>query len=106
MVFVRRPLPLGPAPLLVLSLAVVGALLLVIAEFTSVLQVQTLTGRHVASVQGGPRHLYALALIGVISVPMAWAAVQGSRPALLALGALGIVAALIAILGDLPDVGR
>ena len=97
---------LSPVQLLVLVIAILGAVMLVVAEFTTVLRVQTLAGHHIASVQAGPRHLYALALIGILAIPMAWLAVRGSRPALLALGALGFVAAMIAIVGDLPDVGR
>jgi hypothetical protein len=82
-----------------------GALLLVVAEFTTLFTVHTSTSTHaIRSVGTGGHHTYALIPIGLLVAFLAygvWSA--GSRPALLAIGFLGVIALLIALLGDLPD---
>lgn len=95
----------GIVPTAVLVLGGLGALLLVVAEFTNlyVVRAQT-TGDVVKSVTAGSHNTYALVLIGLLAGAMAYGVWQWhSRPALLALGLLGLVALLIALLGDLPD---
>ncbi len=88
-----------------LAVGLLGALLLLIGEFTTLFQVHVAaTGARVRSVASGPHHSYAMALIAVLAAAMAVAVWRAaSRPALLALGVLGITALLIALLGDLPD---
>jgi len=94
----------GPAGL-ILGGALLGSLLLLVAEFTTLYQVHVAsTSTPIKSVTGGSNHSYALVPIALAAALMAFAAVRrGSRPALLAIGLLGIVALLIALLGDLPD---
>jgi hypothetical protein len=85
--------------------ALLGALLLVVSEFTTLFEIHTAAGTGaISSVETGSHHTYALIPIAVLVAVLAygvWAA--GSRPALLAIGILGVIALLIALLGDLPD---
>ena len=84
--------------------AVAGAVLLIVAEFTAIYEIKAVTAV-VDSVTGYDRHGIALALLGVAALPMILGAVRrGSRPATLALAALGAIALLIAVLTDLPDI--
>jgi hypothetical protein len=88
----------------VLGSALLGALLLLVAEFTTLFTVQTAAGGTIKSVGTGSHDSYALIPIAVVAVGLAWVAVNtGSRLALVALGGLGLVALLIALVGDLPD---
>jgi uncharacterized membrane protein len=82
-----------------------GALLLVVAEFTTLFTVHVETrSAPIKTVATGSHHSYALLLIGVVVAVLAIAVWRDtSRPALLAIGMLGVVALLIALLGDLPD---
>jgi hypothetical protein len=90
---------------LVLAGGLSGALLLFVAEFTTLYQVHTASSSGpVKSVATGSHHAYAMALIAVVAAAFAvgvWRV--GGRPALLAIGVLGAIALLIALLGDLPD---
>jgi hypothetical protein len=85
--------------------ALLGALLLLVAEFTTLFSVRAATSSApVKSVGTGSHHAYALVPIALLTAALAygvWAA--GSRPALLAVGLLGLIALLIALFGDLPD---
>ena len=89
----------------VVGLAVAGAVLLVAAEFT------TLYGVHIASrsapiqtVSGGSNNSYAMIPIAALAVFLALAGIGGGgRWALIALGAVGVVALLISLVGDLPS---
>jgi hypothetical protein len=82
-----------------------GAALLVIAEFTNLFTVHTaLSSGPVASMKTGSHNSYALIPIAVLALLLTvsgWRA--RSRPALAALAALGLIALLIALVGDLPD---
>ena len=82
-----------------------GALLLLVAEFTPLYSQTSATSRiSLHTVHAGSHHAYALIPIGVLAAFLAVGAARtASRPALLALGALGILTMLIALLGDLPD---
>ena len=82
-----------------------GALLLLVAEFTTLYNVKTSTGGVlVKSVSTGSNHSYAMVPIALLAALLAFAVWrQGSRPALLAIGLLGLLALLISLLGDLPD---
>jgi hypothetical protein len=84
---------------------VLGALLLLGAEFTTLFQLHVAaTKAPVRSVSTGSHHSYAMALIAVVAAGLAVAVWRAaSRPALLALGVLGVTALLIALLADLPD---
>jgi hypothetical protein len=97
----------GGAPLrfAVWGAGLIGALLLVIAEFTTLFEVHVVTSpRAVASVNTGSHHSYALIPIAVLALVLTVAGWRArSRPALAALGLLGLIALLIALVGDLPD---
>ncbi len=106
----RRPLPLPALPPLSLLVpasvaffALTGALLLVVAEFTPLLQVQVIT-EVVKTVKTGPHHSYAQLLVALAAAGMALLHLRtGRRAPLLALAALGAIALLIGIVNDLPD---
>lgn len=97
----------GPSrsPLGLLAGGVAGALLLLVAEFTPLYNEDSSTSRiPLHTVHTGSHHAYALIPVGLLALVLAvGAARSASRPTLLALGALGILTALIAVLGDLPD---
>ncbi len=82
-----------------------GAGLLAVAEFTSLLSVHTsLRTGMVTTIQTGSHHSYALIPIAVLAALLSVAAWRAPHPlVLLAVGLLGLVALLIALLGDLPD---
>ena len=87
-------------------LAGLGALLLLLAEFSTLYEVRAIT----AVVPGGSKtaganHLYALIPIALLALLMAWGAVLGgSRPAALAVAVLGLAALLVVLVQDLPVV--
>ena len=98
----------------VLVVALVAGLLMIAAEFLLVFSVtvggtscQATASPDVAefcSTTGGERHSYALILLGLFTLLMAWGAAIGrSRPAGAALVIIGAVVIGIALLGDLPD---
>jgi hypothetical protein len=98
----------------ILAGALLGALLLLVAEFTTLFEIRTapsasamrivLGPEALRSVATGSHHSYALVPIALLVVVLAYAiASAGSRPALLAIGVMGVIALLIALLGDLPD---
>jgi hypothetical protein len=90
---------------LIIAGALLGALLMLVAEFTSLYQVHVASSSTpVRSVSGGSNHSYALLPIALLAAGLGVAVFRtGSRPALLAVGVIGIVALLIGLLGDLPD---
>src|SRR3954463_1917434 len=84
---------------------VLGAALLIVAEFLPLYEIRTITavpaGGHKTT---GPHHSYALLVVGIVLLPMAWGAVVGgSRPAAFAALALALIAAFVALVIDLPD---
>jgi hypothetical protein len=89
----------------VLASALLGALLLVVAQFTTLYEV------HIASAPGpiksvgtGSNHAYSLVPIALLAALLAYVAFrQRSRPALVALGLLGVVALVLTLAVDLPD---
>jgi hypothetical protein len=85
--------------------SLLGALLLVVAEFTTLYTQQIATASSPpVSVNTGPHNSYALIPIAVLALLLGLSVLRvGSRPALLAIGIAGLVALLIALLGDLPD---
>jgi hypothetical protein len=102
----RRTRPsLGAAG--VLAVAAFGALLLVIAEFTTLFVVRSATASAsgtVASQSTGSHNSYALIPVALLALLLA---VSGRRAAArapwAAIAALGLLALLIALIGDLPD---
>jgi hypothetical protein len=89
----------------VLGSGLLGALMLVVAEFTTLYTVHAATSSEaIQTVSTGSHNAYALIPIALVAAALAYgAAIRGSRPALLALGALGVATLLIALIGDLPD---
>jgi hypothetical protein len=84
------------------GVAVVGAGLLVAAEFSPVYEV--VLGLVVRRrVEGGDNHSYALLLVAALALLMVLGALRGSRPAALALVALGAAALFVTLSLDLPD---
>lgn len=104
----RRPASAGDrVPALIRGAILIGgllgALLLLVAEFTTLFTVSTSAGP-VSSVSTGSHHTYALVPIAALVVVLSFAVYAAvSRPALLAIGLLAVIALLIALLGDLPD---
>ena len=110
---------LQAAPLLVLALGLAGALLLVITEFTAVATVDVAGGSceviqdtdpelaDRCELSGFERNGGAFILLALLAAPMAWGAGPGrSRPAALALVAIGALVLLWALLVDLPVTGE
>jgi len=89
----------------VLATGLLGAALLIVSEFTDLYKIHVATQRAaISSVTGGSHNTYAFVPIALLAVLLAYgAARERSRVALLALGALGVISLLIALLGDLPD---
>src|SRR5258708_10906472 len=88
-----------------LALAALGALLLIVSDFQTLYQVKVLTVVE-KTVVGHDQHSFAMLLIGLAALAMSvGVAVAGrARPAMAAIALLGVVALLIALIGDLPDV--
>lgn len=106
---------LGAPRLAILGLGAVGGLLLIVSDFLTLYHVDVVTARcsdlaspslrDACSTTGGGHHGYALAVIGVIALLMAWgAAVGASRPAGIALLVLGAAALAIVLAVDRPDI--
>jgi hypothetical protein len=89
----------------ILAGGLLGALLLLVAEFTVLFEVHVAsTPVPLKSVTAGSHHSYALVPIALVAAALAfgvWRA--GSRPALLAIAVMGVIGLLITLLGDLPD---
>jgi hypothetical protein len=101
-----RELLASAAGTAILASALLGALLLLVAEFTTLFEIRTAAAGPtiVRSVGTGSHHSYALVPIALLVLVLAYAIRSAaSRPALLAIGVLGVIALLIALLGDLPD---
>jgi hypothetical protein len=92
-------------PAAVFAGGLLGALLLVVAEFTTLFEVHTaLSPVAVTSVSTGSHHADALIPVAILAVLLAYGAwSQGSRPALVALGVLGLLTLVLALAADLPD---
>ena len=93
---------------LLLGLMLLGAVLLIVAEFLPLYEIRAVTavpaGGHKST---GAHHGYALGVIGLAIIPMAWGAVRGgSRPAAIAALVLAAIALLVALAIDLPDLNE
>jgi hypothetical protein len=92
------------------GLGAVGAIVLLVGEFTPVVEIvvgslSTVQRR----VDGGDNHGHALLVVALAALPLAWIAARGigpARPAALGLAALGLVALVVALTVDLPDTRR
>jgi hypothetical protein len=86
--------------------AFVGAILLIVADLSTLIAVKTVTVT-IKNISGGSHHSYALLILGVFALPMAYGATRrGSRPAMAALIAIGLVALAIMLVVDLPDIHK
>jgi hypothetical protein len=83
---------------------VAGALLLIIAEFVTVREIRAVTVVPPGGTEAGHAlHGYALGIIGLAMLPMAFGAVvRGARPAAFALLVLALAACAIVLFIDLP----
>jgi hypothetical protein len=85
--------------------AFLGAVLLIAADFFHLFEIKVLTVTRETRT-GGSHHSYAMVVLGLAALPMAYGATRGSRPAMAAVAGLGAIALLIALVGDLPDVNE
>jgi hypothetical protein len=84
------------------ALALSGAVLLVLAEFTTVFG--GLAGGRAAQRDGGENHGYALLVIGLVACAMTLLALrERARAPAYALVTLGVAALAVALAIDLPD---
>jgi peptidoglycan/LPS O-acetylase OafA/YrhL len=89
--------------LAVLGLGLAGAALLVMADLSTLVEIEVV-GVVQETLQGGDQHSWSMVVLGVAAVPLAFGAARGrSRPAMLGLALIGLVAAFIALVADLPD---
>ncbi len=95
----------GIAATAVLVAACIGALLILVSQFTALYQLHSATSSvPIKSVGTGANHAWAPIPLALLAVLLAFAAYRtGSRAALAALALLGVVTLLIALIGDLPD---
>ena len=95
----------GPLAAGVLGLAGLGAVLLVAADLSTVVRVTV--GSTVRYAQAGhDRHAWALAVLGVVALPLTYAAAwHAVRVACTALAIVGAVALIVVLVNDLPDLG-
>ena len=93
---------------LILAGALLGALLLIVAEFTPLYTVAAPGGSVFTRVGTGSNHGYALVPMALLAALLAVAVRRGGggRAAILAIGLLGAVALVIALAIDLPDAHR
>jgi hypothetical protein len=93
---------------LLLVPSVLGAVMLIVAEFLPLYEIRVITAVPNGGHQGtGAHHGYALVVIGLAMLPMAWGAViGGSRPAAFALLALALIALFVVLAIDLPDLNE
>jgi hypothetical protein len=95
----------------------VGGLVLIVSDFLTLYHVDVVTAncsdlaspnlRDACTTTGGGHHGYALAILGVIALLMAYgAAVGASRPAGIALLVIGVAALGIVLLVDRPDIHK
>lgn len=99
---------------MVLILGVVGAVLIVVAELSTIVRVDVLTTgtceeiadpkvRDACDAGGFEQHGGAFILLGVAALAMAWGAARGaSRPAATALVAIGVVVLAFSLIRDVP----
>ena len=100
-----------------LLLGLTAAVLMIVSEFATLRSVKVLTAscsdladpalRGSCVTHGGEEHSYALVLMGIVALLMVWGAVFGrSRPAAVALMAIGAAVLVIAFVTDVPDIHK
>ena len=98
----------GRLTTLLLGVILLGAVLLIVAEFLPLYEIRVVTavpkgGDHTV----GGHHGYAQLVIGLALIPMAWGALRGgSRPAAIACLALALIALFVALAIDFPDLNE
>jgi hypothetical protein len=96
-----------PVRAALVAIAIAGAITLVFATFSTVIEIRVGAATRLAGadtqLSGWDRHGPALLVIAVFATVLAVVALRGSRPAMLALAALGLAAVLIAAVSDGPD---
>jgi hypothetical protein len=108
---------LDPVWTAVLVLGLTAAVLMIVSDFTVLRSVKVLTAscsdladpslRGSCVTRGGEEHAYALVLLGLVTAVMAWGAGVGrSRPAAIALLAIGAAVLVIALVTDVPDIHK
>jgi hypothetical protein len=101
----------------VLLLGLTGAILMIVSEFVTLRSVTVITAscsdladpklRGSCVTHGGEEHYYALVLMGVVAALMTFGAAVGrSRPAGIALIAIGAAVLAIAFATDVPDIHK
>jgi hypothetical protein len=103
----RRLENLGSPRTVLAGVAVLGAVLLLVAELSPLYTVvvgSLETPRR--SVSGGSSHGWALAVVAAAALMMTFVALRGARAAAGALVALGAVTLVVALAIDLPDTRR
>jgi hypothetical protein len=95
----------GPARAGLALGALLGALLVLVAQFTTLYSLHSATRSAVVkSVGTGANHAWAPVPLALVAAALAYAVYRhGSRAALAGLVALGVATLLIAVIGDLPD---
>lgn len=104
----------GGVSLIVLALGVIGAVLIVVAELSTIVKIDVLTTgtceeiadpkvRDACDSNGFEQHGGAFILLGLAALAMAWGAGLGaSRPAAAALVAIGAVVLAFSLIRDVP----
>jgi hypothetical protein len=100
-----RPRRRGAISTVVVIGALLGALLVIVSQFTALYHVHSATSSApIKTVGTGANHAYAPILLALLAVMFAYAVWRSeNRPALVAIALLGVVTLLIALLGDYPD---
>jgi hypothetical protein len=96
----------GRAARLALAIgALLGALLVIVAQFTGLYHLHSATSSAAIKTVGtGGNHAWAPIPLALAAIALAYAVYRtGSRTALVGLVALGVATLLIALIGDLPD---
>jgi hypothetical protein len=102
----QKPRSWAPiATLLIVLAASLGALLILVAQFTALYHVHSQTSSAVIKTVGtGSNHAWAPIPLALLAGVLAYAVYRHqNRAALAALALIGVVVLLIALLGDLPD---
>jgi len=95
----------------------IGSILMIVSEFSTLRSIKVLTAscsdladpslQGSCTTYGHEEHSYALVLMGLVALMMLWGAVFGrSRPAAVALIAIGAAVVAIALLTDVPDIHK
>src|SRR3954451_19586776 len=106
-----------PVWAVVLAVALLGSILMIASEFATLRTVKVLTAscsdladpslRGSCVTHGGEEHASALVILSIVAIVMTWGAVFGrSRPAAVALIAIGAATVAIALITDVPDVHK